>query len=258
MISQATAEAREAVEAARRLLPSEAGIYARLGLLDALWWQDQVAEAEPILAEAIETAKQLQPSITLADAISFHAMKHAALQVWFGREVEHAALCWKMLHWAADQPNFAPKGRAAAMANLRPLADPQVQVQALALARQAAEAAPTNSLVVWYRLTLGVAEYRLGHYPEAERMLKASEEDGPSRWHPEARTGTAQFFRAMMLFQQGQAAAARQLFAEAVAKMPPLPAAVNLSLAEGSADYDELMLWLACKEARALLNVPPK
>jgi hypothetical protein len=59
----------------------------------------------------------------------------------------------------------------------------------------------------------------------------------------------------MMLYQQGQPDAASGLFAEAEAATPPLPADVRWSLAEGS-DYDDLMLWLAYREARALLNPP--
>ena len=55
---------------------------------------------------------------------------------------------------------------------------------------------------------------------------------------------TAKFYRAMSLFRQGQEAEARQLFAEAEAKMKPLP---------GGADHDDLILWLAYKEAKALL-----
>jgi len=98
-----------------------------------------------------------------------------------------------------------------------------------------------------------VAAYRLGRYPEAERILLESEQDGPNTWHPAARTCTSKFFRSMMLFRQGQSDAARRLFTEAAASTPPLPAEVRWALAEG-ADYDDLMLWLAYREARALLK----
>ncbi len=158
-----------------------------------------------------------------------------------------------MVQWAARQPRFAPKGRAAGMASVRPLTDTQLQASALTLARQAVEAAPTNSLRPWYQLTLGAAEYRNGCYLEAGRMLSASEVGGPSRWHPNTRTGTARFFGAMIMFQQGHQTPARRLFSETEAKMQPVPAAVEGALAEG-ADYDDLMRWLAYKEARELLN----
>jgi tetratricopeptide (TPR) repeat protein len=218
--------------------------------------QGQVPEAGVSLQEALEFARRTTPA-ALPDRLSFMALKHAALQVWFGMESEHAALSRQMIQWAADQPRFAPKGRAARMLNLRPVNDPQLQNSALELARIALEAAPTNALLVWYRLNLGVAQFRLGHYPEAEEALLASEQEGLATWHPTARTCASKFYRAMILHRQGKEARARQLFTEAEAAMQPLPAVVHYALTEG-ADCDELMLWLAFKEARALLYPPSK
>jgi serine/threonine protein kinase/tetratricopeptide (TPR) repeat protein len=255
LMSAATAEATTVVEAARRLPPSEAGINARLRLAEVLWCTGRIAESEPLLGEVMEVANQLAPSAVPVEEISVQAMRNAALEVWFGREAEHAALCRWLVPWAEAQQRFVLKGRAAAMVGLRPVADLQIRTTALALARQAATAAPANALIVWYRLTLGVAEYRLGHYPEAERILRSSEQDGPHEWHPATRTGTSKFFRAMMLFRQGQPDVARRLFAEAEAETPPLPEALEWTLSEG-ADFDDLMVWLACKEARALIKPP--
>jgi tetratricopeptide (TPR) repeat protein len=252
-MASVTSEAKKAVEAVRKLPPSEVGVSTRRGLAAALWYQGRIAESEPLLEEALEIANRLTPAPTLVDQLSFQAMRNAALEVWFGRAAEHAALCQRWLTWAGAHPQFTVKGRAAAMVNLGPVADPQLRASAFNLARQAVEAAPNNALIVWYRLTLGVAAYRLERYPEAERMLLESEQDGPSIWHPPARTCTSKLFRAMMLFRQDQLDAARRLFTEAEAATPPLPADVQWSLAEG-ADYDDLMLWLSYREARALLK----
>ena len=134
VMAEAVAEARATAEKVRALPPSEAGLGAQLRLVQALWRQGEVVEAELLLPEILETAKQLPPSAILADRISFQAMRIAALQVWFGRQTEHAALCRQMVQWAARQPEFAPKGRAAGMTSLRPLADPQLQASALTLA----------------------------------------------------------------------------------------------------------------------------
>ena len=253
-MASVASEARQAVEAVRALPPSEAGVSALRGLATVLWYQGKISESEPVLEEALEIANRLAPSPTLVDQLSFQAMRNAALEVWFGRPAEHAALCRRWLTWAEAQPQFTPKGRAAAMVNLSPVTDRQLPASAFNLARQAVEAAPSNALLVWYRLTLGVAAYRLERYPEAEQLLLQSEQDGPSAWHPAARTCSSKFFRAMMLFRQGQPDAARRLFTEAEGATPPLPAEVQWSLAEG-ADYDDLMLWLAYREARALLKL---
>jgi tetratricopeptide (TPR) repeat protein len=252
-MASVASEARQAVEVAKTLPPSEVGVSARCRLAAALWYQGRIAESEPALDEALDIANRLAASATLLDGLSFQAMRNAALEVWFGRQSEHTALCQRWLTWAEAQPQFTPKGRAAAMVNLGPVSDPQLRARANDLARQALEAAPTNALLVWYRLNLGVAAFRLERYPEAERMLLQSEQDGPGTWHPAARTCTSKFFRAMMLFRQGRKDAARRLSIEAEAETPPLPAEVHWSLAEG-ADYDDLMLWLAYKEARALLK----
>ena len=252
-LAETSAEAREAANRARGLPPSEAGANALLRWAELLWCQGQVAEAELALTEALAISNKLKLSSNLNDELSFQAMRNAALEVWFGRQAEHDALCQRWLIWAEAQPQFTFKGRAAGMVNLRSVADPRLQVTAYNLARQAVEAAPINALLVWYRLTQGVAAYRLERYQEAERMLLQSEQDGPVLWHPAARTCTSKFFRAMMLFRQGQPDDARQLFNEAEAATPPLPADIQSSLAEG-ADYDDLMLWLAHREARALVK----
>ena len=71
-------------------------------------------------------------------------------------------------------------------------------------------------------------------------------------------TGTAAFYRAMSLFRQGKNDEARKLATEAAAKMKPLPADEQNPMA-GGADHDDLILWLAYKEAKALIgfDAPP-
>jgi hypothetical protein len=57
----------------------------------------------------------------------------------------------------------------------------------------------------------------------------------------------------MSLFRQGRDAEARQLAKEAAAKMTPLPKDENNPLADG-AGHDDLILWLAYKEAKLLIR----
>jgi eukaryotic-like serine/threonine-protein kinase len=253
LMAEAAAEARPAAEAAQDQPASEAAVLALLRWVDVLCCRGQAAEAEPWLSQALALSKGLPPSASLADELSIQMTRTAALQVWLGREAEHEAMCRRGLEWAADQPQWPPRTRASFAVHLRPLSDPQLRLRALALAQQTVAGAPTNSLLAWHQLALGIAEYRSGHYPEAERALSASELGGPSMGRTESRVGAAKFFRALILFRQGQRDAARQLLAETEAKMQPLPSAVHWALAEG-ADYDDLVLWLACKEARGLLS----
>jgi len=65
--------------------------------------------------------------------------------------------------------------------------------------------------------------------------------------------GTSALYRAMSLFRQGKEKEARQLAIEAVSKMKPLPKVEKNPLA-GNANADDLILWLAYKEAKALIQ----
>jgi hypothetical protein len=58
---------------------------------------------------------------------------------------------------------------------------------------------------------------------------------------------------AMSLFQQGKKDEARQLATEATAKMKPLPKDEKNPLAD-NASADDLILWLAYKEAMAMIQ----
>ncbi len=63
----------------------------------------------------------------------------------------------------------------------------------------------------------------------------------------------------MNLFRQGKEDEARQLATETAAKMKPLPRDEKNPLA-GAATPDDLILWLAYKEAQALIqfaSAPP-
>ena len=64
---------------------------------------------------------------------------------------------------------------------------------------------------------------------------------------------TAGFYRAMSLFRQGEQAAAHDLFTAAEATMTPLPTDEKNPLA-GKASHGDLVMWLAYKEAKALLK----
>jgi hypothetical protein len=65
--------------------------------------------------------------------------------------------------------------------------------------------------------------------------------------------GTSAFYRAMSLFRQGQKDEARKLAIAATAKMKPLPKDNENPLAD-DATPDDLILWLAYKEAKAMIE----
>jgi tetratricopeptide (TPR) repeat protein len=176
------------------------------------------------------------------------SMKVAALQVWFGMEQEYAATRQQILASAKDTGDVFTADRAAKACSLLTSSDPAELQAALALGRKAVKLGQGGG--AWNLLALGMAEYRLGNYPAADRALRAAAEADRDN---AIVTGMSPFYRAMSLFRQGQADEARQLAIETAEKMRPLPADDQNPLS-GNADHDTLMLWLAYKEAKALIN----
>ena len=101
-----------------------------------------------------------------------------------------------------------------------------------------------------FQMALGMAEYRSGHFAEAGAALTAAMND-PGKNN--AVSSTSAFYRAMGLFRQGKPDLARKLATEAAAKMNPLPRDEENPLA-GIYDADDLILWLAYKEAKAMIR----
>jgi hypothetical protein len=95
-----------------------------------------------------------------------------------------------------------------------------------------------------------MAEYRSGNDAAALEALLAAEKAGPNN---AIAKGIAAFYRAMSLFRQGKPDEARKVAIAAAARMKPLPNDEQNPLANG-AYYDDLILWLAYKEAKAMIQ----
>jgi hypothetical protein len=183
------------------------------------------------------------------------SLKLAALQAWFGEEKGLAATRRRILAFAQGTSEATTARRAATACSILPSAD-KVQLEAtLSLGRMAVELGPGHT---WNLLALGMAEYRSGNYTAADQALRAAAEAGRN-----VRTmmATSAFYRTMSLFHQGKKDEARKVAIAAAAKMKPLPADERNPLA-GDAGFDDLILWLAYKEANALIQLdagtPPK
>jgi tetratricopeptide (TPR) repeat protein len=183
------------------------------------------------------------------------ALKLAALRAWFGQDQELADMCGRALESARGTSDPTTAHVVARMCCLRPTPDKARQEAALDLAKKAVELDETNPL---FRLTLGIAEYRSGYFTEADAALIAATTDAKNVPYV---AGLAGFFRAMILFRQGKPDEARKLALEA-ARMTraPLPKDEKNPLA-GRASTEDLILWLAHKEAKALIGfdaAPPE
>ena len=233
-----------------------------------LGWCLAAIDTEPQLrreAEAVAVAQGLQAEGRTQEAVAHLAaasardpndtmlsQQVAALQVWFNQDTEYATTLRRTIEFANGTTNPPTAERAAKMGSLRPSTDKARLEASLMLARRAVELENGVDLY-WFQMALGMAEYRNGHYAAADEALSAAAQAGKN--DPSA-SGTTAFYRAMSLFRQGNETKARRLFTEAASRMKPLPADDKNPLA-GGATADDLILWLAYKEAKALLYPPP-
>ncbi len=182
------------------------------------------------------------------------SLKVAALQAWFGQEKELAASRQRILAFAKGTNHVGTADQAAKACSIRASTDKAELEAALALARKGVE---LNKGREWNLLALGMAQYRSGNAAAAEEALLAAAKANPGN---ASATGTAAFYRAMSLFRQGKPDEARKLVTAAAAKMKPLPQDEQNPLPNNAYPWDDLILWLACKEARALMQpeaIPP-
>jgi WD40 repeat protein/serine/threonine protein kinase len=174
----------------------------------------------------------------------------AALQAWFGQENELVATRRQILALAAGINDARLAGYAARVCSLLRSSDKAELEAARTLGGTAAKLGQGE---VGNLLALGLSEYRSGHDAAAEEALLAAAKADPNS--PYA-TGISDFYRAMSLSRRGKPEEARKLAVAAAARMKPLPRDENNPLA-GDATPDDLMLWLAFREAKAMIQFDP-
>ena len=182
------------------------------------------------------------------------ALKVATLQLWFGRSADYAATCERMLKWVAGTDNASSADRAAKIASLSPDVDLRARKTALAVSRRAVELDQKSNLLPYHMMVLGMAEYRSGLYGEADGTLSSAIQTAATTGDDSKYiTGTAGYFRAMILFKQGKLAEAHEVFASTEARMKSIPTELKPAFSEA---HDDLIVWLAYRGAKALLYPP--
>ena len=189
------------------------------------------------------------------------ALKVAALQAWFGQDNELAANQQRTLAIAKGTNDAGVAEHAARVCSILPSTDKAELEAALALGRTAVKVGKSGARA-HNMLALGMAEYRSGNDAAADEALLIAAKANDPAWLP----GIAAFYRAMSLFRQGKPDLARKLAAEAAARMKPFPQDEKNPLAAAGPDVpgnrhaDNLILWLAYKEAKAMIqfdSAPP-
>jgi tetratricopeptide (TPR) repeat protein len=181
-------------------------------------------------------------------------LRTAAVEAWLSQDKDLAATRERAIELGQQTKDPTLAERVAKICSLTPT-DSRTRSAALAIARRCVELGAGYPNVAYFQMALGMAEYRNGDYKAAETALGAAAELGNKDYRIFL---TAAFYRAMSLFRQGNETEARKVATEAVARMKPLPADEKNPLG-GKGDHDDLILWLAYKEAKAMIGLadPP-
>ena len=176
------------------------------------------------------------------------SLKIAVLQAWFRQENNLAATRQRFLAFANETTTAITAERTAKVCCLLPPSDKAQLETALALAHKAVSLDRRSG---WNLIAMGMVEYRGGNCTAANGALRTAAEAIPEN---EWVRGTSMFYHAMSLFRQGKKDEAGKLAAAAAAKTKPLPADENNPLTD-NANHDDLILWMAYKEAKALIRI---
>ena len=210
-----------------------------MDLFSAYQLAGRTREAVPYLAKT-----------SAANPSDFLLLQVAALQAWFGQEKELAATRQRILAFAKDTTDWNTAERSAKACSILPWTDKAELAAALALARKGVELGRGGEWWEWRLLALGMAEYRSGNHAAAIEALLGAARAGSN--NPVV-TGISAFYRAMSLSRQGKSDEARKIAIAAAAQMKPFPKDEQ-NPPTGDAYWDDLILWLAYKEAKAMIR----
>jgi tetratricopeptide (TPR) repeat protein len=192
------------------------------------------------LADDSEAAESLQ---NLAEV----HLAAAASQAWSGQVKEYAETCRRALELAKGSEDPTTLERVSKACLLRPGNDAAVLATSLSFARKAVDRGKGHPYAHFFLMSLGMAEFRSGHWAEADSAFVAAMKDVSDTSHIWL---TSTFYRAMTLFRQGKSDEARKLANEAQSIMKPLPRDDEEDLG-----HDDLIVWMAYKEAKDLLKL---
>jgi serine/threonine protein kinase/TPR repeat protein len=179
----------------------------------------------------------------------------AAWLAWFGKTSGYETTRQQFVKWAQNTQD-APAAQSAAKAYcLKPSTNTVLLAQALELAQRGVKFRAGTPWLPWYQLSLGMVQYRMGNYAEAEQNFSTAAQNAGKF---QDLFPTASLFRAMCLFHENHPTEARQFFTEAETQMTPLPNDPDRPVVDGkTATHDAVVSWLAYREAKSLLYPAP-
>ena len=156
---------------------------ARLPEEERKEWQSLWADVEVLLKPIREKPVAARQFRTKPAVIAhkrdqvLESLHWPRIQAWLGQQKEYSATCDRVLELAKDTKEPTDAECAAKICSLR-ASDAKTHEAALDLARRAVELGKGNRLMCYFQMALGMAEYRCGHYAEADVALLRR---GPAR-----------------------------------------------------------------------------
>jgi tetratricopeptide (TPR) repeat protein len=216
---------------------------------------ENLAESYNYAGRNTEAMALLEESVRLDPKDTGSSLTLATEQSWFGQYGPYEATRCRLIQQAEETDQATTADRAAKAYCLMPSTNAALLTNVLGLAQRAVELGKADSYLPWFKMGLGMAEYRNGQYAAAEQPLTIAEQTLGDD-HKEIKA-TARLFLAMSLFRQDRLEEARKLFTQAEAQMPAFPRDESKPFVEGKmAPRDVLISWLAYKEAKALIEGP--
>jgi tetratricopeptide (TPR) repeat protein len=189
-------------------------------------------------------------TLTSSQNLAHTYLSAMADQVWLGKDKEYSKACRGALELAKGSEDAVTLERCAKACSFPSGGDTAHLAEALTLARKALKLGNNHGFSPWFHVALGMCEFRNGNWTEAEEALSVAMKNG--EWSPRLWV-TSAYYRAMNSFRRGKQDEARQLAAEATAKMMklwPPPQAQKTGFW-----HDDVIIWMAYKEAKELLKL---
>jgi tetratricopeptide (TPR) repeat protein len=200
-------------------------------------------------SKAIDTLQKiLDSNPSDADA----ALSMAVLQIWYEENDDYEATRHNVMLSARADAEASVAEIIAKTYCLEPSTNTSLLQKALDLAQRGVNLRTNTPWLSWQQLSLGMAQYRLGQYTDAENTLALAEQDAGKFTDVPP---TARFYRAMCLYSENRVDEAHQLFSQTESQMTPYPRDPDKPvIGNKPASYDVIITWLAYREARTLLN----
>ena len=178
-------------------------------------------------------------------------MTLTALQAWYGDDAAYESTRRDVMQLATGNADGVVADTCAKVYCLEPSTNLVLLDRALDAMQKVKSQRLNTPWMTWYYLSLGMVQYRLGRFAEAEQTFNLAEQTaGKFQDVPPA----ARFYRALCVFEQGRATEARQLFTQTEAQMTPYPQDPDKPVVgDKAASHDVVVTWLAYREAKSLI-----